>query len=241
MAKPMTPSAERKRITEGTIGKLTESLAAALRKVNPFSDEAQLLIDDRWPELKDGLIAANVAVVQRVLDRIRGTITIEVKPEDLVYDLGDGYVKADDFVEGEAGTFSLIGEEFLREGEPHAGGEEMVKRSRKMDSVGTLAQAQALVREQDKIPVEYRGKVVFVFTGAIKRGSGPARFRNVAVVYWFGVRWVLSWYWLVSVFDRIYRVVRVRKSSPPKADWRRLVAGVLGSCSSWSPWIFRFW
>lgn len=77
--KPLTPSVDRKFVTEPQIVKLTTAFGAAIRKASPFSDEAQEIIENEWDLIKDELIAANEGVIRVHLDRKRNTITFRVK------------------------------------------------------------------------------------------------------------------------------------------------------------------
>jgi hypothetical protein len=63
---------------------------------------------------------------------------------------------------------------------------------------------QHLLDHRDEIPVAFRGKVVFIFTGWRLPG-GPG---NVRYVYWSGGRWAEFWGWLVDDFGEDCRVLR---------------------------------
>ncbi len=76
--KPLSPS-ERKSLTRPQANKLGEAFTAALLKANPFSDEAQDLIENSWDQIRDEVEAASVEAINRVLDRKRNTITIRVR------------------------------------------------------------------------------------------------------------------------------------------------------------------
>ena len=66
-------------LSPSQIGKLQESLGAALRKINPFtSEEGQDLIENHWSELKDEVVEALVGAVNRVLERMRNIIIRKV-------------------------------------------------------------------------------------------------------------------------------------------------------------------
>lgn len=67
------------KISNNQIRKLGGQLEYALRKAEPFSAEAQDLIENSWDELKDETLAAISTAVQTVLDRKRNTITFKVK------------------------------------------------------------------------------------------------------------------------------------------------------------------
>lgn len=70
MANPLTPS---------QIDKLLDLFRAALRKLNPFSDEAQDLIEHHWDDVKAEVSTAVVDALNRVLVRTRNTIIRTVK------------------------------------------------------------------------------------------------------------------------------------------------------------------
>lgn len=77
--KPQTPSVDRKFVTEPQIAKLATAFGSAVRKSNPFSDEAQTIIEDEWDLVKDDVISATEAVLRAYLDRKRNTITVTVE------------------------------------------------------------------------------------------------------------------------------------------------------------------
>ena len=66
MATPLSPS---KTLTENQIKKLKRQFSDALRKVNPFSGEAQDLIENSWDELKDEVMQGCVDAINRVMER----------------------------------------------------------------------------------------------------------------------------------------------------------------------------
>lgn len=68
-----------KLLSPSQIGKLQEVFGAGLRKSNPFSDEAQDLIENSWPLLRADLERACVEVVSRLIQRNRDTIAFEVE------------------------------------------------------------------------------------------------------------------------------------------------------------------
>ncbi|MFA5991510.1 MAG: hypothetical protein WC794_04680 [Candidatus Doudnabacteria bacterium] len=75
--KSLSPS-ERKRLTESQIIKLGTTFMAALRKADPFADQAQDLIENSWDELKGRLEVANVFAINQVLND-RDVFTFRVK------------------------------------------------------------------------------------------------------------------------------------------------------------------
>jgi hypothetical protein len=95
--------------------------------------------------------------------------------------------------------------EFLQPGETRLGGEEMVKRARQQSINNSgLRHAEAMLREQDKIPTEWR-KYCLVFPEVWQSLSGH---RGVFYLYWGGNRWSLDCYWLDDDFDSYCRLVR---------------------------------
>ena len=66
--------ANRKPLSPSQIAKLQEMFGASLRKVNPFSDEAQDLIENHWDELRDELEVMSIAAINCVLERMRNVI-----------------------------------------------------------------------------------------------------------------------------------------------------------------------
>lgn len=97
--------------------------------------------------------------------------------------------------------------EFLKDEEDYVIGEKMIKGTESEDNAGQR-HAEAMLREQEKIPEEWR-KYVMVFTKTVWRG--PYSYWCVAFLYWYGRRWCLDFDWLENDFYRSYRVVRLRK------------------------------
>lgn len=71
--------ANRKPMSPSQIAKLQEMLGASLRKANPFSDEAQDLIENHWDELEDELKVMCIAAINCVLEHMRNIIVNHVK------------------------------------------------------------------------------------------------------------------------------------------------------------------
>ncbi len=97
--------------------------------------------------------------------------------------------------------------EFLKQGEGYIGGEEMIKRSKEKGISSGLRHLEAMLRNQEKIPVEWR-KYVLVSTEIWQTPDGD---RNVWYLYWDGKRWYLSYDWLSHNFNSDYRLVGSRK------------------------------
>lgn len=78
MEKSLSPS--KKRLTEQQIGKILESVAAGLRKVNPLSAKAQDLIEVAWEETQCEVAMAVAGAINRVLERRRnGYVAMRVQ------------------------------------------------------------------------------------------------------------------------------------------------------------------
>lgn len=117
----------------------------------------------------------------------------------------DGWTLVSDS-EDKEGDFEPELMEFLREGESSIIGEEMLKRTEK-EGFGQR-HAEAMLRNQNAIPVEWR-KYVLVFTGTLWRGLSGNRY--VPHLYWSGSGWYLHFRWLGYGFVSYSRVVRPRK------------------------------
>jgi hypothetical protein len=109
-------------------------------------------------------------------------------------------------VKGE-GEFELEFKEFLRKGESYLDGEDMVKRAKELGVDSGLRHLEAVLREQDKIPVEMR-QFCFVSTEVWLDSNGH---RGVWFLRWIGDCWVLHYYWLYNRFVFRYRLVAPRK------------------------------
>lgn len=112
-------------------------------------------------------------------------------------------------VEAEEGEFEPSLQEFLVGEEKYCGGEEMVKRANKKGARTGLRHAEAMLRNQERIPVEWREHAL-VFSEVWR---GPRGGRGVWCLCWGGGRWYLSCNWLVSGFNSDYRLVASRKVS----------------------------
>lgn len=136
-------------------------------------------------------------------------ITLEILPEDDL-SMPEGLeLIADECVEEPDGSITLEDFAFLKEGENYVVGEEMLKREKQAGDRLGLRTAKALLRRQDLIPVEWRGKKILVFTGAVARSRGGNRY--VAYLGWDGDRWFLDWSWLDGFFSDCRSVRRSRK------------------------------
>lgn len=139
-------------------------------------------------------------------------LAIEVRPEDDL-SLPEGWELVEEDSEADEakldGPVPLEDVVFLKGNEGYVGGEEVLKRAKKLGPRAGLRCAKALLRQQSLIPAEWRGKKVLVFTGTVARDQRGDR--RVAYLYWGGVRWCLRWPWLDDGFGSDYRVVRLRK------------------------------
>jgi len=110
-------------------------------------------------------------------------------------------------VEAEEGEFEPFLQEFLREGESRVGGEEMIKRA---ESKTGLRHAEAMLRNQENIPVEWR-KYYLVFPEVWRSLFGV---RRVWCLYFNGGRWRPGCSWLGFDFGSDGRLVGSRKYLP---------------------------
>lgn len=111
--------------------------------------------------------------------------------------------------EAKEGEFKPELVEFLKDGEDYVSGDEMVKRTDSEDCGGQRT-AEAMLREQDKIPQEFR-KYYLVFPKTVWRLRLGGR--RVAYLHFRGGRWYLGFFWLGNDFGRHCRVVRLGKVS----------------------------
>jgi hypothetical protein len=109
--------------------------------------------------------------------------------------------------EAELGEFEPELQEFLKRDENCIVGEEIVRRAKEKGISSGLRHAEAMLRNQDKIPVEWR-KFVLVFPEVWQNPNG---YRNVWYLYWDGKQWYLSDGWVSYGFDSYGRLVRPRK------------------------------
>ena len=110
-------------------------------------------------------------------------------------------------VNAEEEEFKPTLHEFLREGEGSINGEEMIRRAKEQGVLTGLRHAEAILRNQEKIPVEWR-KHYLVFPEV---WQGPGGGRNVFYLYWGGRRWYLVCGWLGDDFYSRSRLVGSRK------------------------------
>lgn len=110
-------------------------------------------------------------------------------------------------VEAKEGEFEPFLVEFLQSGEGCISGEEMLKRAKEQVILTELRHAEAMLREQDKIPVDYR-KHYLVFPEVWQSLGGD---RYVFCLCWGGLCWCLFYCWVGGDFDSSFRLVGSRK------------------------------
>jgi hypothetical protein len=110
-------------------------------------------------------------------------------------------------VGAEEGEFEPTLHEFLRGGMNSINGEEMVRRAKEQDALTGLRHAEAMLRNQERIPVEWR-KYYLVFPEVWQNPGGN---RYVFCLYWDGWRWCLYYGWLDDGFSSNFRLVGSRK------------------------------
>ena len=112
----------------------------------------------------------------------------------------------------EEGEFEPTIHEFFKEEDGGCCvGEEVVKRAKEKGALTGLRHAEAMLRNQEKIPVEWR-KFVLVFAEVWRCPDGR---RNVWYLSWCGGRWGLFYYWLRHDFSSRSRLVASRKYQKP--------------------------
>ena len=86
-------------------------------------------------------------------------------------------------------TYELV--PFLKEGESSVKGEMMVARAKKLKANLGKKEGQFILKHQDEIPSEYRGKIYLVFPD----WRDPSDPRGVVCLGWGDGRWYLRWHW----------------------------------------------
>lgn len=146
--KPLSPS---------QIAKLQEMHSASLRKANPFSDEAQYLIENSWEEYRAEVEEACVAAINRILERKRNTIIVEVEvdydrpPQGMIEALDRRqYVDGDvvDQIPRRRQGKQRVKVEFFKLG--HSASDEEAAQERTARNLVRDEYAQAAVNEKDK-------------------------------------------------------------------------------------------
>jgi len=107
-------------------------------------------------------------------------------------------------VEVSEGDFEPFLQEFLqKEDNDSLGGEETVKRAKELGVFTGLRHAEAMLRNQERIPVEWR-KYHLVFPEV---WEGPDGAYYVFCLFWGGKHWFLRCNWLISGFGPHCRLV----------------------------------
>lgn len=110
------------------------------------------------------------------------------------------------------GEFEPWLQELLQESDGGCcGGEEMIKRAKEKGVSSGLRHLEAMLREQEKISVEWR-KYLLVST-EVWRTLDDSRY--VWYLYWLGGRWDLGGRWLENGFGSHFRLVASRKYQRP--------------------------
>jgi len=146
-------------------------------------------------ELAKAMIAFAMRVVFRLVDQIDRNMT--------------GWEVLEP-VEVKEGEFEPSIHEFLKEDDGgRVSGETMIGRAKEKKISSGLRHAEAMLRNQERIPVEWR-KFVLVFAEV---WQGPDGDRRVWCLFWDGKCWCLSHFWLAYGFLSGFRLVASRKVS----------------------------
>jgi len=94
----------------------------------------------------------------------------------------------------------------LEKGEEYIKGEVMRQRAVKLKANLSLCDGKYLLEHQDEIPAKLRGKKYIILSGTLLRVSSDDL--SVPCLYWDGVRWVLDFRWLDSVFHGSFCLAR---------------------------------
>lgn len=98
--------------------------------------------------------------------------------------------------------------EFLKPNESYVNSDVMRTRAKELNANLGQRHAEYLLKHQELIPAEWRGKYYFVFPGTVWRDSDGDW--CVACLYWDGGRWCLYFYWLGDGWSSRDRLVRPR-------------------------------
>lgn len=109
----------------------------------------------------------------------------------------------------EEGEFELV---LFPGGEIDLGGEEMIKCGKEKGVNAGIRHLEAILRDQDKIPVEMR-KLVLVSTEV---WLDPGGVRGVWCLYWRSGRWVLNYSGLDRIFGVYCRLIGSRNQKSPR-------------------------
>lgn len=155
-----------------------KAFTAFLDTLDP--EEAKALTDN-WPMALRGLEKAATP---------SGTIFLEILKEDRK-PLESGYQCAPEWREGAVGRGRFTFASVLSEGEERITDQDFFVRAEEIGADGTLMDAYALLRIQDKIPAELR-HIRFVFTDARIIDTTFGTQQVAEVIYWEG-EWQLYW------------------------------------------------
>ena len=109
---------------------------------------------------------------------------------------------------GESFAPELI--DFLKSGEEKITGEEMLKRAKELGINSGQQYAEYLLKHQELIPEEWRGKYVPIFPGTVWQDQDPDGDRRVPYLIWGEGRWRLNFGWLGRSWGGGGRLVRQR-------------------------------
>lgn len=99
-------------------------------------------------------------------------------------------------------TYELV--PFLKEDESSVTGDTMFERAVKLNANLGEEDGTFILKHQDEIPPEFRGKIYLVFAN----WRGPASPQGVAYLSGRGIRWDQIWRWLGYDWDANARLVR---------------------------------
>lgn len=111
-------------------------------------------------------------------------------------------------IEDKEGEFTPELLNVFKEEEQSISGEELLKRAEEKDACLGQRHAEAMLRQQQTIPKEWRENYL-VFPGTVWVASDGRRF--VPYLSWHVCGWHLTGHWLVSHLHRCARLVRSRK------------------------------
>ncbi len=121
----------------------------------------------------------------------------------------DGWTLMEPGPELDGKTFVLELVEFLKPGESSVNGEVMKQRAKELNAHLGQRHAEYLLKHQELIPTEWRGKYILTFPGTVWQDSDGDR--RGPYLLWHGDRWCLYFRWLRYGWDSLDRLVRLRK------------------------------
>ncbi len=153
-------------------------------------------------------IAKSESLAQRVVAFMAEALKLVFKLISNIDRNMEGW-KCVESVDAAEGEFEPVLQEFLRNKESFVNGEEIIRRAKEQGVSSGIRHAEAMLRQQDKIPVEWR-KYYLVFPEV---WQGPRGDRGVFCLCWSGGRWYLRCHWLWRGFRSSARLVASRKLS----------------------------